>query len=209
MASKTSDRMESVKVRLNRIITCTQLRQELPHTLERLIETEEYKQLLNANGEPFKTLGEFLCTWFPTGVGVGQDRATLRYEELMSLCCDWPKLLEILRTNKPDRRRRDMRPAAKSVTARGCGNVDNVNDPKRVKGGNGKGYLAGLLQEKSPDFYEAYIRGEYRSIHAACVAAGLKKPGHDSLMRLKSYWKKADSSQRKAFKAWLRTKEAR
>lgn len=72
-----------------------------------------------------------------------------------------------------------------------------------------KATLLTRLMDEHPAIYDEYRRGLYRSVRAASEAAGLVKPGHDPVMRMKAYWKKANTEQREEFKRWLRTKEAK
>jgi hypothetical protein len=57
-----------------------------------------------------------------------------------------------------------------------------------------------LAQEK-PEYYEAYIRREYKSVTAAAAAAGLIKDDAD-LRRAKSAFRKMSASQRQELLEW-------
>jgi len=52
--------------------------------------------------------------------------------------------------------------------------IDNIGDNKPTNIGNA--YLADRLRTQYPDVFEAMERGEYPSVHAASIAAGIRKP---------------------------------
>jgi hypothetical protein len=75
----------------------------------------------------------------------------------------------------------------------------------RSKSNYKKPILAARLAQEHPTVYDAYQRGEYRSIRAAAEAAGLVPPGHQALPRLKSYWRKASEQEQRDFADWLQS----
>jgi hypothetical protein len=74
------------------------------------------------------------------------------------------------------------------------GNGDNVT----IKRGNSAEYLAGLLKRDHPDIAAAVERGEYRSIRAAAIAAGIVKL-KTPLDILRQAWAKASNTDRETF----------
>lgn len=78
---------------------------------------------------------------------------------------------------------------------RPTGNVDNV---KINKGGNSSEYLAGLLKRDHPDIAAAVERGEYRSIRAAAIAAGIVKV-KSPLDHLLHWWARCGEQERAVF----------
>ena len=55
--------------------------------------------------------------------------------------------------------------------------------------------------------WEGFLKGQHKTAHAAAVACGLVQSGHDPLVRLKQYWRKATKAARAAFLRWLETEE--
>jgi hypothetical protein len=88
---------------------------------------------------------------------------------------------------------KDARTVAKHGGARG--QVDNVN---LKKGGNSSSYLAGVLKRDHPDIATALEKGEYRSVRAAAIAAGIVKV-KTPLDTLRSTWAKASEDERTTF----------
>jgi hypothetical protein len=73
--------------------------------------------------------------------------------------------------------------------------VDNV---KLNKGGNSAEYLAGLIKRDHPDIQAAVERGEYRSIRAAAIAAGIVKV-KSPLDHLLHWWARCGEQERALF----------
>jgi hypothetical protein len=74
--------------------------------------------------------------------------------------------------------------------------------PRGGRRKNAKTVLEVRLAQECPSFYRAFLDGEYKSIRAAAEAAGLVKPGHDPLARLKNYWRRATAAARAEFLRW-------
>jgi hypothetical protein len=66
--------------------------------------------------------------------------------------------------------------------------------------------LSVRLAQEHPKYYEAYLRGDYRSVTAAAIAAGLLK-NDVNLRRLKSAWRKATAPEREQFLEWIKTEQ--
>ncbi len=60
------------------------------------------------------------------------------------------------------------------------GDSHNCNDLDR---GNSADYWASRLKRDASDYFEAWKRGEYRSVRAACIAAGLIDPPKTTTVR--------------------------
>jgi len=73
--------------------------------------------------------------------------------------------------------------------------LDNV---KRLAGGNSSEYLAAVLKEKHPAIASALQRGEYRSIRAAAIAAGIVKV-KSPLDHLLHWWARCGEQERAVF----------
>lgn len=76
------------------------------------------------------------------------------------------------------------------------GNADNVSITRRH--GNSAEYLAGLIKRDHPDIQAAVERGEYRSIRAAAIAAGIVKV-KSPLDHLLHWWARCGEQERAAF----------
>jgi hypothetical protein len=74
------------------------------------------------------------------------------------------------------------------------GNGDNIT----IKRGTSSTYLAGLLKRDHPDIAAALERGEYRSVRAAAIAAGVVKV-KTALDTLRAAWAKASEVERAVF----------
>jgi hypothetical protein len=172
----------------------------LANDLEFLIEHQGWSQFLDIETEkPFASIADFLLAAFPAGVGCGQNRNNLTYEDVMTLCHDRPIIYDLMAKHAPNRGRGRPKKMEENCSARSI----NRGHAKA----NTSNVLSARLAQEKPKFYEAFRRGEYRSIRAAAEAAGLVKPGHDPLMRCKAYYKKLDAKQRKKFLAWVETLE--
>jgi hypothetical protein len=91
---------------------------------------------------------------------------------------------------------KDAQPVARhGEIGRGRDRGDIVTSTKR---GNSAEYLAGLLKRDHPDIAAAAERGEYRSIRAAAIAAGIVKV-KTPLDILRQAWAKASETERETF----------
>ena len=51
--------------------------------------------------------------------------------------------------------------------------------------------------------WKDYLAGKHKTVTAAAIACGMAKFGHDPLVRLKQYWKKASAEARQEFLRWI------
>lgn len=64
------------------------------------------------------------------------------------------------------------------------------------------GYSAAMLKREAPEYYVRFQGGEFESVRAACIAAGLIH--HPTpLDILKRAWKAASAGDRKEFQQWV------
>jgi chemotaxis response regulator CheB len=68
-----------------------------------------------------------------------------------------------------------------------------------VERGNSAGYLVRRLKRDHPQIAQALARGEYRSVRAAAIEAGIVKVP-TPLEQLRKDWKKASSEEREIFR---------
>jgi hypothetical protein len=181
-----------------------ELKNDFPNILRTAIETEAWKHFTDGDGKPFKNLVDWLHYTFPNGAGMGQGQHAITYEEALKLTEGAADVHRVLAQNAPNRGREGDR---KSKAARE--NQNYVRSFDFPRGSMAKPVLAARLAQEHPKVYEAYLRGDYRSIRAAAEAAGLVNPGNEPLNRLKSNWRKATKREREAFLEWLESEEAK
>lgn len=162
----------------------------LPHSLEIVIQHELWKRLTRADGTVFESIGDFLTTYFPHGVGCGQDRNSLSYGQLMELCKDFPTVQKVLAANMPK---------GKAGRKKAGDEIGAVRHQFERHGSNKTPVLQAKLAESHPEVWSEFLAGKLPSVRAAAEKAGLVKNANDPLARLKSNWKKATAAQRRAF----------
>jgi hypothetical protein len=69
------------------------------------------------------------------------------------------------------------------------------------RGGNGRWYLSMRIARKNPDLIDAIDRGDYPSVRAAAIAAGIIRP-KEPLDQLFDAWHKASVEDRRLF-LWM------
>ena len=79
----------------------------------------------------------------------------------------------------------------------GHGRVDNINSG-RTSGGTSAAYLIARLKRDAPQIAERYARGEFRSVRAAALAAGLITE-QSRLERMLREWDRLSTDDRRAF----------
>lgn len=179
--------------------TGEEIKNDFPNLLRTAIETEAWKHFKDNEGKPFENLVVWLQYTFPNGAGLGHGRNAITYKEALALTEGHAEVHRILAKHAP-----------KGKAGRKKQNGDRtVAILDRHTGHMHKPVLVARLAQDFPDVYEAYLRGEYRSVRAAAEAAGLVKPGNDPMARLKSNWNKATASQRKEFLEWIKSEKAK
>lgn len=184
--------LESVKTRLFKRFhrTGEEMKLDLPNILKLVIDVEGWKYFTDAQGQPYKDLCSWLHAPWPVGPWLDtESRVGLTYDDVMKLCEGHPEVYRILADQSPNQGR--GRPKKGEANSPVRGNFSRRSDRKPV--------LAARLAQKHPTFYDAYLRGDYKSIRAAAEAAGLVKSSHNPLQRLNSYWRHATEEQRKEF----------
>jgi hypothetical protein len=84
----------------------------------------------------------------------------------------------------------------------------HVDDDRRVERatGNSSKALRRRLARHAPGLLAAWERGEFRSVRAAAIAAGLIRP-LNGLDRLQRDWRIATPAERAAFEEWKREQD--
>lgn len=178
--------------------TGEEIKNDFPNILRAAIETKAWEHFQDNDGKPFKNLVDWLSHSFPNGASLGQGQNAITYEEALTLTEGHPEVHSVLAKNAPRAASGRKKNGSRTTPILARGKLASKTKP----------VLSARLAQEFPDIYEAYMRGEYRSIRAAAEAAGLVKPSNDPLQRLKSNWKKATAKQRKEFHAWLETDES-
>lgn len=177
--------------------TGEEIKNDLPNVLRTAIQSQAWKHFADGEGRPFPDLVSWLQYTFPNGAGMGQGKNAITYEEALKLTEGHPDVHRVLAKNAP--KRKAGRPSN--------GTIPTVRS-EFIRSGLKKPILTARLAQQHPKVYEAYLRGEYRSIRAAAEAAGLVPPGNDPLARLKSTWRRATVEQQKAFQEWIKAVDA-
>jgi len=172
--------------------TGEQVKNDLPNKLRFAIDHKAWKQFSRADGTPFENISEWIVTPFPIGLGAGQDRLVLSWEDILKLTECAPDVHEVLLGNPPPKRK--PKPGSKLYPSTGIV-LERGHSSSRIA------LLSIHLKTQYPKYYEAYMRGEYKSVTAAATAAGLLKD-NVNLRRLKSAWRKATKTERKQFEEW-------
>ena len=180
--------------------TGEEMKNDFPNLLRSAIETEAWTHFNDYEGKPFENLVDWLDYSYPNGASMGQGKNAISYKDALKLTEGHPEVHRVLATNAPKGGKKKA-------------GVENGNLLAHFsKRGNkmAKPVLADRLAQEFPKFYDAYLRGDYRSIRAAAEAAGLVKPAKkpDPFQRLKSNWKKATKGQQQDFLKWLKSGEA-
>ncbi len=186
--------------------TGEQIKNDFPNTLRVAIKNEAWKNFTDGEGKPFANLVDWLHYTFPNGVSMGNGEFSITYEQAIKLTEDVKVakdvhlvLLEHASKGKP------------GPKPKGENGELKVARPLIDRGNHGgsktKVVLSARLAQEKPKFYDDYLTGKYKSVRAAAEAAGLVKPGHDPMMRVKAYWKKLTKEQRAEFMEWMKTEE--
>lgn len=172
------------------------VKNDLPNWIERVIKNEAWRDATKANGDKFKTVGEWLVANYPYGPGCGQGRYAIKYDELIMLCDARKELKDTLIRYRPKGKR--------GPKTKGGNLCDYVTETKRVHGSNSRRYIEERLQRDHPEIWQDYLDGKYKSARAAGIAAGFIKDSHDPAIRIRASWKKLSKKQRKEFLEWIK-----
>lgn len=176
--------------------TGEEIKNDLPNWVERFVEEKGWSKVVDpSTGKPFENVGQWLVASYPLGPGMGQGRYSISYDEFIVLCDDRPKLKDLLVQHRPKGKRG---PKPKDANF-----VNNVNETQKRPMGNSRLYIEERLQRDHPKVWKQYLNGEFKSARQAGMAAGFICDSHDPLKRLKSYWVKATSKQKKEFLSWI------
>lgn len=176
--------------------TGEQVKNDFPNLLRTAIETEAWKHFSDNEGKPFGNLVQWLEYTFPNGASMGVGRHALTYEEALKLTEGVEDVHRVLAKNAPvDHGGRPKKNAQET----------SVSTPKFSRGSSkAANVLSVRLAQDKPKYYDGYLRGDYRTITAAAMAAGLLKDDLN-LRRAKSAFRKMTETERAEFLKWMKT----
>lgn len=176
---------------------------ELPQRLEMIRAGEMWRGWRKGNGDPYESFVDCLSTAQPYGLGLGQLRAWATPTQVYYLCQGFSDVQDELRPLVAG----SVKPLPKHGGARTPKQVDNIN---LNGGGTGQEYLLRRLKrhdvQKGTDFIGRWGRGEFKSVRAACIAAGIVKvkdsdTDRDEFDRIRMYWNRASVATRRKIAA--------
>lgn len=177
-----------------------QLKNDFPNKLRTAIAAEAWKQFVDSEGKPFANLVDWLHYTFPNGVSMGQGKHSISYEEALKLTEGAPDVNRVLKEHAP--RDKGGRPSNGSSKT-------PATTPRFSRDSHGSATVLSVrLAQEKPKFYDAYLRGDYKSITAAATAAGILKDDLN-LRRAKSAFRMMTPEQRKEFLDWMKTNGAK
>jgi hypothetical protein len=142
--------------------------QLLPAKIKAFIEAESWTGHINPDtGKPFSSFYECAVTRIPHGLGFdGKDRRHT-YAQIVSYCdLQRGDVAMMMRQQQPAL----ARPGRPKGTEKGY-NVTFTPAPR----GNGPAYLVSRLKRDAPEVAERLADGEFRSVRAAAIEAGIVK----------------------------------
>lgn len=177
--------------------TGEELKRGLPAVVREAYQSKCWQDVVKPDGSKYSTFREWLETPPPPGCGLSQPGA-IAYDEFLSICeVHAPDVATVLAAERGKGKRGGDKRSAKAKEQTPARENDSCGNPHTRRP-----TLAARLQREKPEFYRGFLDGTYRSLRSAAEAAKIVQPGHDPLMRLKSYWKKATKKQRSEFLKW-------
>jgi hypothetical protein len=173
--------------------TGEEIKNDFPNVLRWAIEHEAWKHFATFEGKPFANLVEWLHYSIPNGPMMGAGRHSINYEDALKLTEGASDVHRVLLENAP--RDGKGRPSRKM-------SVD-THFPRGANKAKLTMTLSIRLVQEKPEFSDRYSRGEYRSITAAAMAAGLIR-NDVNLRRAKSAFRKMTTEERAEFLKWLK-----
>jgi hypothetical protein len=176
--------------------TGQEIKNDLPNILRFAIEQEAWKNFAHADGTQFENLVEWLqCQW-PNGTSLGLGASyAITFEDVLQLTEDAPDVHRVLAENAPK-----GKPGPQPKNGNGLKSPTTLTLNRNGRT-TSKAVLSVRLAQERPKFYKAFMRGDYKSVTAAAVAAGLIKDDV-RLRRVKSDIRKMTEAQRREFDVW-------
>jgi len=152
---------------------------ELPAIVVEICETEAWKTCKDRNGKTFRNFTDMIAAELPEGLGITVG-----------------KLRKLVAGTVADR------PLAVAVGEEQATTVVQGSHlsmrKKSQTGGTGAEYLLRRLSRMDGDWLARYEAGEFKSVRAAAIAAGIVKVP-TVIDKLRAAWKKATKEERLAF----------
>jgi hypothetical protein len=199
VAKLTRANFDAIRDHLFRRIhrTGEEIKNDFPNILRTAIEGEAWKQFTRADGTDFKNVVEWLHYTFPNGASMGQGRHAITYEDALQLTEVAPDVHRVLAVNAP-KAKPGPKPNGTELTVSTPLILDRNHRNKTTS------VLSVRLAQEKPKYYDAYLRGDYKSVTAAAIAAGLLTDDAN-LRRAKSAFRKMTTAQRKQFLGWIKS----
>lgn len=176
---------------------------DLPRDLDEIETHELWKQWSTSTGKPFKSFVDAVSAKQPHGLGLGQHHGWLTAIQTYELCSGYNRVRELLRPMIAE----EIHPLSRNGTNQ-HGRVGN-GKAHPTAGGTSREYLLSRLKRdaetdpKIAAILQAWQDGEYSSVRAAAIAAGIIKVADRSDMAtLKKVWQRMPKRQRTAFLKW-------
>jgi hypothetical protein len=159
-------------------------------TLRVFDQERDFAVLENPQGLPFTSAEEFCTTPHPYGLGWDEQAIEALWKETREIALG-DFLAEQTRAERAQKLGQTV-PALHEhgEIGRGRDRGDNVTSIDR---GNSAPYLTARLRRDAPVFADALARGEYPSVRAACLAAGILTPPAPQIAMAKSRHKTAQA----------------
>jgi hypothetical protein len=168
----------------------------LPRLLKKVLQDEMWKNFVVESTEEkmkFSSFEEFVCHPLPQGMG-GTLRAIRR------LCADHTDVLGMIEAACDKTEGRPKTSEEKTLY-----NVQGNNEsPKTDLAPTGNSSSAGIrkLQKHRPDLFEVVAKGD-KSVNAALIEAGLRRPPPTPLETMQKAWNKASQEDKDEFLQWI------
>lgn len=134
---------------------------------------------------PFVEFSDFATHPLPDGLGCDMKR-------LIALCKGNDQAVKFLEAQRGREQSEHATPGRPS-------DAETLSNGKDIQGGgNGAEYLLRRLAKTAPEFVDRYEAGEFPSVRAAAIAAGIVKVP-TVIDRLRTAWRKATPEERLAF----------
>lgn len=133
---------------------------------------------------PFVEFSDFATHPLPDGLGCDMKR-------LIALCKGNDQAVKFLEAQRGREQKEAVRKGPKPKG-------DSLSDKESLSQGTGSAYLLRRLSRMDGDWLARYEAGEFPSVRAAAIAAGVVKVP-TGLDRLRTAWKKATPEERQAF----------
>jgi len=159
------------------------------------VEHAGWKQLTNADGQPFSNFRSFALTLRPHGLGCNSKQLAIMAREA-------EKSISDRAMDTQGKVYLDVGPPTKDEKA----NCDVVTITETGRG-NSADYLTARIARKYPDILERMKAGEFPSVRQAAIEAGIVRVRNGFDQLLKS-WRKANPEERRRFLGVIHTEQS-